>query len=125
LFLWESTTLELNSSSYKSPAFDDLMRQVDREKDVDARGQLLGRATAILLHDLPAVPQFFPYQRPLVKSYILNWIDNPRQANRTRWLDIGPRPEAPEAAGQTSDGSIWDWLGSWFSWDAWAKWWNS
>jgi len=128
LFLWESSTIELNSSGYKSPAFDELLRQSDNEKDLAARGQLLGRATGILLRDLPAVPQFFPYHRPLVKSYVLNWIDNPRQINRTRWLDIGERTGPIEAADTGGDGSgdgVWAWLGSWFSWDAWQRWWNS
>ncbi len=128
LFLWESSTIELNSSGYKSPAFDELMRQADNEKDLAVRGEMLGRATGILLRDLPAVPQFFPYHRPLVKSYVLNWVDNPRQINRTRWLDIGERT-GPIVATETGDdgsgGGVWAWLGSWFSWDAWQKWWNS
>lgn len=131
LFLWESSTIELNSSAYKSKAYDDLLRRADAENDIGARGQLLGQAAALLLRDLPAVPQFFPYHRPLVKSYVLNWINNPRQINRTRWLDIGNRPgprgvakdvgSGPEA----SEGGFWGWLGSWFSWEAWQKWWNS
>jgi hypothetical protein len=107
------------------------LQRADAEKDLSARGQLLGQATGLLLKDLPAVPQFFPFHRPLVKSYVLNWINNPRQINRTRWLDIGNRPgpggtaqnigSGPEA----SEGDFWTWLGSWFSWEAWQKWWNS
>jgi oligopeptide transport system substrate-binding protein len=131
LFLWESSTIELNSSAYKSAAFDALLAQADAEKDIGARGQLLGQATAILLKDLPAAPQFFQFHRPLVKSYVRNWIDNPRQINRTRWLDIGDRPGPGEAAKDTSagadasEGGFWSWLASWFSWEAWQKWWNS
>ena len=131
LFLWDSSTIELNSSAYKSEAFDGLLKRAAAEKDLSVRGQLLGQATAIVLRDLPAVPQFFPYHRPLVKSYVLNWINNPRQTNRTRWLDIGNRPgPSAVAAGidsgaQASEGDFWSWLGSWFSADAWQKWWNS
>jgi oligopeptide transport system substrate-binding protein len=131
LFLWESSTIELNSSAYKNVAFDGLMKQADGEKDLSTRGQLLGQATAILLKDLPASPQFFPYYRPLVKSYVLNWIDNPRQVNRTRWLDIGNRPgpggtaDNIGSAATASEGDFWTWLSSWFSWEAWQKWWNS
>jgi len=131
LFLWESTTIELNSSVYNSPAFDKLMKQSDGEKDLLARGRLLGQATGVMLRDLPAVPQFFPYQRNLVKSYVLNWVSNPRQVNRTRWLDIGDRPgpggaiAKVEGGAQVSEGGFWHWLASWFSWEAWQKWWNS
>lgn len=131
LFLWESTTIELNSSTYKNAAFDALMKKADNEKDLSARGQILGEATAILLKDLPAAPQFFPYHRPLVKSYVLNWISNPRQINRTRWLDIGNRPGpggdtgAVASGAEASEGDFWTWLASWFSWEAWQKWWNS
>jgi oligopeptide transport system substrate-binding protein len=131
LFLWESTTIELNSSAYHSAAFDTLLQRADAEKDLSARGQLLGQATGILLKDLPAVPQFFPFYRPLVKSYVLNWMNNPRQINRTRWLDVGNRPgpggtaENVGPGAEATEGGFWSWLGSWFSWDAWQKWWNS
>lgn len=131
LFLWESSTIELNSSAYKSAVFDGLLSQADAEKDIGVRGQLLGQATAVLLKDLPAAPQFFQFHRPLVKSYVKNWIDNPRQTNRTRWLDIGNRPGPGEVAKDTtagapaSEGGFWTWLASWFSWEAWQKWWNS
>jgi len=128
LFLWESSTIELNSSGYKNAAFDALLQQADNEKDLAARGEILGRATGILLRDLPAVPQFFPYHRPLVKSYVKNWIDNPRQINRTRWIDLDERTGtitvAESGDGANADG-FWTWLGSWFSWEAWQKWWNS
>jgi oligopeptide transport system substrate-binding protein len=131
LFLWESTTTDLNSSAYKSNAFDAIVAQGDAEKDVSARGRLLGQATAVLLQDLPAAPLYFRYHRPLVKSYVLNWITNARQTNRTRWLDIGNKPGPGGTAAtipsdaQASDGGFWAWLGSWFSAEAWQKWWNS
>jgi oligopeptide transport system substrate-binding protein len=131
LFLWDSATIELNSSAYKSEAFDGLLKSSDAEKDLSARGRILGQATAVILRDLPAVPQFFPYHRPMVKSYVLNWIDNARQTNRTRWLDIGARPgpgsvaALDEQGAQASEGGFWSWLASWFSAEAWQKWWNS
>lgn len=132
LFLWESTTTDLNSSSYKSKAFDAMVARADAEKDLSARGRILGEATKILLRDAPAAPLYLRYQRPLVKSYVMNWITNPRQINRTRWLDIGekPKPGATAAGdaeldGQAPAGGLWTWLGSWFSAEAWQKWWSS
>ena len=74
------------------------------------------------------MPNFFPYTRHLVKGYVLNWIDNARDVNRTRWLDIGPGQGKPMAdAGTTAqnEGGFWTWVGAWFSAEAWSKWWNS
>ena len=102
------------------------MAKADKETGVEARGKLLGQANATLLADLPAAPLFFPYVRRLVKGYVLNWVDNPRSVNRTRWLDLQEKTAgvAPiETAG--GDQGFWGWLGSWFSADAWSKWWNS
>jgi hypothetical protein len=57
---------------------------------------------------------------------VLNWTNNPRNVNRTRWLDVGSRAASATAdTGDERQQSFWDWLGSWFSWDAWQKWWNS
>jgi hypothetical protein len=43
-----------------------------------------------LLNDVAVIPGFFQFVRPMVKSYVLNWSNNPRGTNRTRWLDIKP-----------------------------------
>jgi len=131
LFLFESSTDQLNYPGYKNPAYDALMDQAGREGDVVARGKLLGQASGMVLDDVPVVPTFFQFVRPLVKSYVLNWTENPRGVNRTRWLDIGDKPGPQQnVAGTgggalTSEGGFWGWLGSWFSPEAWQKWWNS
>ncbi len=131
LFLFESTTDQLNYPGYKSAAFDDLMRKAGIEADATARGKLLGEAAGLLLNDVAVAPTFFQYIRPLVKSYVLNWTENPRGVNRTRWLDIGDKPGPQQNVAGTgggvsaSEGGFWGWLGSWFSPGAWQKWWNS
>ncbi len=127
-FQFQAAAVQMNNSAYDSPAFEELLHRADIEKDVVERGKILGEADARLLADLPAMPQFFPYTRHLVKSYVLNWIDNPRDVNRTRWLDIGPGqgvPTADSSTGAQAEGGFWNWLGAWFSADAWSKWWNS
>ncbi len=131
LYLFQSTTVEMNYASYHSPVYDALLRRADGEADVMARGRLLGQAAATVLADVAVAPSYFPYQRQLVKSYVTNWVSNPRRVNRTRWLDIVDRP-GPAAAtsgnnetATTNEGGFWSWLGSWFSADAWRKWWNS
>ena len=131
-FQFQSAAVQMNNSAYDSPAFEDLLHRADIEKDLTARAKILGEADARLLADLPAIPQFFPYARHLVKSYVLNWIDNPRDVNRTRWLDLGVKPGPGDGTASTttatsaeSEGGVWSWLGSWFSAEAWQKWWNS
>jgi oligopeptide transport system substrate-binding protein len=123
-FPFQAAAVQMNNSAYDSPAFEDLLRRADREPDVAKRAQLLGQANAQLLKDLPSVPATFPYARHLVKGYVLNWIDNPRDINRTRWLDIGPE-KAPAPGADAEGQGFWAWLASWFSWEAWQKWWNS
>ncbi len=130
-FQFQAAAVQMNNSAYDSSAFEELVQRADSEPDAAVRGELLGQANIRLLTDLPATPLFFPYTRHLVKSYVLNWVDNPRDVNRTRWLDIGDRPGPSaiatgiDSGAQVSDGDFWSWLGSWFSADAWQKWWNS
>jgi oligopeptide transport system substrate-binding protein len=131
LFLFESSNTGLNYPGYKNEAFDALLRQGDNEKDVAVRGQLLGKAAGLLIGDVAIAPNSFQYVRPLIKPYVLNWENTLRGVNRTRWLDIGDKA-GPDMAGggtaggaQASEGGFWSWLGSWFSPEAWQKWWNS
>jgi len=127
-FQFQAAAVQMNNSAYDSAAFEELLHRADTEKDVAARGKIMDEANARLLADLPVVPNFFPYTRHLVKSYVLNWIDNPRDINRSRWLNIGPgqgTPTADSGGGAASEGGVWTWLGSWFSAEAWSKWWNS
>jgi len=131
LYLFQSTTVQQNYPNYNNPAFDDVMKRADAEPNGDARAKLLGQANAMLVADLPAAPIFFPYRRTLVKPYVLNFVENPRNVFRTRWMDIGDKPgpagtaSGPGGGAQASEGGFWSWLGSWFDPAAWGKWWNS
>ena len=126
LFTFQVASEQMNSSSYASPEFERILTDADKEPDALARAKLLGQANAQLLKDLPSVPLIFPYQRHLVKSYVLNWKDNARDINRTRWVDIGDRSvseQLPPSAEEDAGGIV-EWIASWFSADAWAQWWN-
>jgi len=131
LFLFQSSTEQLNYPGYKNPAYDQLMLKAEQEKDAVARGKLLGEAAGVLINDVAVAPSFFQFIRPLVKPYVLNWHETVRGVNRTRWLDIGDGSGAGATASggdggaNASEGGFWSWLGSWFSWEAWQKWWNS
>ena len=122
LFLFQSSTDQMNYPGYKNPIYDALMRRSDNEKDATARGKLLGQAAGMLLDDVVVAPTFFQFIRPLVKPYVRNWENNRRGINRTRWLDTRDTPVAATGDSERkSAGGFW----SWFSWDAWRKWWNS
>jgi len=132
LYLFQGSTIEMNYSSYHSTAYDALLVKADAEPDKDARAKILGQASAQLLSDMPVSPSFFPYQRQLVKPYVLGWVTNPRRINRTRFLDIADHVTTSEADARPGSASVssegggfWGWLGSWFSAEAWSKWWNS
>lgn len=126
-FTFQVAAEQMNTSLYSSPAFERLLDAADAEPDGAKRAALLGQAHAMMLKDLPAFPLIFPYQRHLVKSYVLNWNDNPRDVNRTRWADIGDKSLSKTSTDVEADGAsgFWGWLSSWFSSEAWAKWWNS
>ncbi len=131
LFLFQSSNTGLNYPGYNNPDYDRLMAQAENEKDLVARGKLLGKAAGLLINDVAVAPSCFQYIRPLVKSYVLNWKHTPRGVNRTRWLDISDESgtvadaKGGEAGAQASEGGFWSWLASWFDGDAWSKWWNS
>lgn len=131
LYLFESSTEQQNYPGYKNPAFDQLMKSADAEPDGAKRAKLLGEANGLLMRDLPAAPMFHQFQRSLVKPYVLGFVENPRTIFRSRWMDIGDKPgpsgtaSGSDNGAQASEGGFWSWLGSWFSYGAWQKWWNS
>lgn len=131
LYLFQSTTVQQNYPGYNNPAYDDLMKRADAEPNGEIRAKLLGEANGLLMRDLPAAPVFHQFDRPLVKPYVLNFVENARQIFRTRWLDIGDKRDpgmaskGTDGGAQASEGGFLSWLGSWFSPEAWHRWWNS
>lgn len=131
LYLFQSSTVQQNYPGYNNPVYDDLMKRADAEPNGEARAKLLGEANRLLVTDLPAAPVFHPYQRTLVKPYVLNFVENPRDVFRTRWMDIGDKPgpggtaTGPGGGAQATEGGFWSWLASWFDPAAWERWWNS
>jgi oligopeptide transport system substrate-binding protein len=123
LYLFQSSTEQQNYPGFNNPVFDDLMRRSNAEPDAAKRGQLLDDAQATLLKELPIAPMFYLYERTIVKPHVKNFVENPRAIFRTRWLELDRKVEAQAPASE--GGGFWGWLASWFSPEAWSKWWNS
>ena len=87
LFLFLSDN-ELNYGKYKNPAFDALINHSDQEQDLMKRGQLMAEAEAILLKDVPIIPNRFQVTLNLVQPHVKGWVTNVSNTNRTRWLSI-------------------------------------
>lgn len=77
-----------NNGKYTSPKFEAVLEQAQQERDSERRGALLASAERIALDDYPWVPARYRMTQDLVKPYVKGWIENNRQANRTRWLSI-------------------------------------
>jgi oligopeptide transport system substrate-binding protein len=90
LYLFLTNTKEQNYSGYANPEFDALMKKSDEEPDAVKRGKILGQMNALLVRDVPAAPNFYQYERKLVKSYVKGFTENTRSIQRSRWMDLGP-----------------------------------
>jgi len=85
---------ELNYGHYKNPQFDALIKQSDQEQDLAKRGELLAKAEAIALKDMPWIPTRFQVTLNLVQPYVKGWSTNINDMNRTRWLSIDRTEQA-------------------------------
>ena len=88
LFLFLSTTGQMNYGKYNNPAYDALMAQAAQTLDLEARAGLLADAERIILDDQPVIPLFFGVSRNLVGSHVKGWEDNLLDWHRTRFLRI-------------------------------------
>ncbi len=79
-----------NYGRYNNPAFDRALDAAQLEPDGKKRGALLAAAEGLALRDYPWIPMRFRTTQDLVQPYVKGWLDNPRDANRTRWLWIAP-----------------------------------
>src|SRR6185436_1550764 len=57
LYLFQTSTVEMNYPGYSNPEFDKLMSQAEGEKDVKVRGTILDQANAVIMNDVPLAPQ--------------------------------------------------------------------
>jgi|HubBroStandDraft_5_1064220.scaffolds.fasta_scaffold55269_2 oligopeptide transport system substrate-binding protein len=88
LFLFESSTTDMNYGGYASSKFDSLVAQSDNLRDAGRRAQVLQQAEQALLDDVAIAPVYFGVTRDLVSPQVKGWISNNINTNRTRYLSL-------------------------------------
>ncbi|MAK60712.1 MAG: peptide ABC transporter substrate-binding protein [Ponticaulis sp.] len=86
LYLLESATGVMNYGNYNSPEYDALMAQSDRERDLDARAELLRQAEQTMLDDMAVIPMWFAVSKNLVDPSLTGFIDNADDVHRSRYI---------------------------------------
>lgn len=90
LFLLESGNDGFNAGRYASAAFDTLMREAAAERDPARRADILFRAEAILLADLPWIPLLHTRSKALISPRLTGYYPNLRNVAPTRFLRLEP-----------------------------------
>ena len=83
-----------NWGAYANPAFDRALDAASEETSLEARGQKLAAAEAILLKDQAFMPLFFWVNGNLVRPYVKGFKANAMDAHRSRWISIDEKARA-------------------------------
>lgn len=84
----------LNHARYSNEEFDALLDQAQLTSDLSVRADLIRRAEALALADMPVIPLYFYAGRRLVQPYVKGWVNNARGINLARdmWIDEELKP---------------------------------
>lgn len=77
-----------NWGRYSNPAYDALLDASQTDRDTQSRGRHLAAAEGILLKDQAVMPLFFWVNPGMARPYVKNWIANPMDYHRSRWVRI-------------------------------------
>lgn len=86
VYLFQTSTDQLNYGKYSNPEFDKLMEAADVEKDTQKRAALMKQAEAIVLKEHGFMPMWFLTNRNLVSPRVTGWVDNAVDIHRARYL---------------------------------------
>lgn len=100
VYLFQTSTDQLNYGKYSNPEFDKLMDAADVEKDAVKRANMMKQAEAIVLKENGFMPMWFLTNRNLVSPRVTGWVDNAVDIHRARYLcttdaqKAGPAPKS-------------------------------
>jgi oligopeptide transport system substrate-binding protein len=100
VYLFQTSTDQLNYGKYSNPEFDKLMADADVEKDAVKRATMMKQAEAIVLKENGFMPMWFLTNRNLVSPRVTGWVDNAVDIHRARYLcttdaqKAGPAPKS-------------------------------
>jgi oligopeptide transport system substrate-binding protein len=86
VYLFQTSTDQLNYGKYSNPEFDKLMEAADVEKDTVKRANIMKQAEAIVLKENGFMPMWFLTNRNLVSPRVTGWVDNAVDIHRARYL---------------------------------------
>jgi oligopeptide transport system substrate-binding protein len=88
LFLLKGDNVGLNYARWSNPAYDALLAEASKTRDLRARAKILGQAEAIALRDQPVAPILFYSSKNLVSKRVIGWKGNLLDRHLTRYLSI-------------------------------------
>lgn len=100
VYLFQTSTDQLNYGKYSNPEFDKLMEAADVEKDTVKRANMMKQAEAIVLKENGFMPMWFLTNRNLVSPRVTGWVDNAVDIHRARYLcttDVQKPATAPKS----------------------------
>jgi oligopeptide transport system substrate-binding protein len=92
LFLFQTSTVDLNYGDYSNTAFDYLMAQSDLQHDPVERIAILEAAEQMMLDDVAIAPVYFGVTRNLVSTDVKGFVDNNVNYHRSRWMSLDRKP---------------------------------
>jgi oligopeptide transport system substrate-binding protein len=78
----------LNEGKYSNPEYDRIVRQAALTAEPRARANLLQRAEAILLDDLPLLPIYYYVSQALVKPHVRGWESNILDHHASKYFSL-------------------------------------
>jgi oligopeptide transport system substrate-binding protein len=88
LQIFEDNQPRVNPGRYSNTQFTSLMNEARRSPDRTERGQLMRRASAIVMNDYAVAPMYYYVSRSLVQTYVKGWYANPYDVQPTRFMRI-------------------------------------
>jgi len=86
LFLLKSDNKGFNYGKYNNPEFDKLLEDAAKELDLTKRADILKRAEAILMKDMPWIPIMYYGKSNLISPKIKGFVQNTRGVYPSRFL---------------------------------------